>query len=73
MAESIKRKAAKQGSLSELKLLPYDELSTEQQQLVPSPATGKPGSLTPPREFQYDVRDSCGSIERWFIQMLLAS
>jgi len=62
MAESIKRKAAKQGSLSELKLLPYDELSTEQQQLVPSPATGKPGSLTPPREFNMMFETHVGAL-----------
>mgnify|MGYP003334697559 FL=1 len=39
-AESLKRKAAKQGNLDLLKLQPYDELSAEEQQLVPSPATG---------------------------------
>ena len=49
MAENLKRKAAQQGSLSPIVLKPYDELSNSEQELVPSPATGKVGSLTPPR------------------------
>ena len=39
LADSLKRKAAKQGDLEALNLRPYDELSTDEQQRVPSPAT----------------------------------
>ena len=48
MADLLKRKAAKQGELEALHLRPYDELSTDEQQLVPSPATGKSGSSRHP-------------------------
>ena len=50
-ADLLKRKAAMQGSLDSLNLRPYDELESGEQSQVPSPATGKAGSLTPPREF----------------------
>ena len=62
LAESLKRKAAKQGNLDGLNLRPYDELSWEEQQLVPSPATGKPGSLTPPREFNMMFETHVGAL-----------
>ena len=44
MAESLKRKAAKQGALDSIDLRSYDELSPDEQAMVPSPATGKVGS-----------------------------
>ena len=47
-ADLLKRKAAMQGSLDSLNLRPYDELESGEQSQVPSPATGKAGSLTPP-------------------------
>jgi len=62
MAEAIKRKAATQGSLDAVELRPFDELSEEQQMLVPSPATGKPGSLTPPREFNMMFETHVGAL-----------
>ena len=62
MAESLKRKAAKQGSLKDLKLRSYDELTASEQELVPSPATGKPGSLTPPREFNMMFETHVGAL-----------
>ena len=62
MAESMKRKAAKQGSLEQVQLRAYDELSPEEQELVPSPATGKPGSLTPPRDFNMMFETHVGAL-----------
>lgn len=62
MAENLKRKAAQQGSLSPVVLKPYDELSTSEQELVPSPATGKVGSLTPPREFNMMFETHVGAL-----------
>lgn len=62
MAENLKRKAARQGSLSPIVLKPYDELSTSEQELVPSPATGKVGSLTPPREFNMMFETHVGAL-----------
>ena len=62
MAENLKRKAAKQGELSPVHLKPYDELSDSEQVLVPSPATGKVGSLTPPREFNMMFETHVGAL-----------
>ncbi len=62
MAEAIKRKSATQGTLDAVELRPFDELSEEQQILVPSPATGKPGSLTPPREFNMMFETHVGAL-----------
>jgi len=62
MAEAIKRKSATQGSLDAVELRPFDELPEEQQMLVPSPATGKPGSLTPPREFNMMFETHVGAL-----------
>ncbi|MFL2937511.1 MAG: glycine--tRNA ligase [Opitutales bacterium] len=62
MAENLKRKAAQQGSLSPVVLKPYDELSNSEQELVPSPATGKVGSLTPPREFNMMFETHVGAL-----------
>jgi len=62
MAEAIKRKSATQGALDAVELRPFDELSEDQQILVPSPATGKPGSLTPPREFNMMFETHVGAL-----------
>jgi glycyl-tRNA synthetase len=62
LAEALKRKAAKQGSLAPFEIRPYDELSSDEQLLVPSPATGKPGSLTPPREFNMMFETHVGAL-----------
>jgi glycyl-tRNA synthetase len=50
-AAELKRKLARQGSLQPLALKDYTEASPDEYALIPSPATGKPGSLTPPRQF----------------------
>jgi len=62
MAENLKRKAAKQGELAPVHLKPYDELSDSEQAMVPSPATGKVGSLTPPREFNMMFETHVGAL-----------
>lgn len=62
MAENLKRKVARQGSLSPIVPKPYDELSISEQELVPSPATGKVGSLTPPREFNMMFETHVGAL-----------
>ena len=49
MAENLKRKAARQGSLSPIVLKLYDELSNSEQELVPSPQPVKLNQY--PREF----------------------
>lgn len=61
-ADTLKRKAAKQGELKPLILVSYDELTREQQEQVPSPATGKAGSLTPPREFNMMFETHVGAL-----------
>jgi len=61
-ADTLKRKAAKQGELKPLTLVSYDELTREQQEQVPSPATGKAGSLTPPREFNMMFETHVGAL-----------
>ncbi len=50
-AHELKRKLAVQGTLEPVVLRDYLEAKPEEYALIPSPATGKPGSLTPPRQF----------------------
>jgi len=40
----------------------FTEATDEEQQLIPSPATGEPGSLTPPREFNLMFQTSVGAM-----------
>ena len=61
-ADSIKRKASMQGELAPVVLKAYDELEINQQALVPSPATGQPGSLTPPRDFNMMFETHVGAL-----------
>eukprot|EP00320_Phaeocystis_rex_P016851 CAMPEP_0119086702 /NCGR_PEP_ID=MMETSP1178-20130426/139061_1 /TAXON_ID=33656 /ORGANISM="unid sp, Strain CCMP2000" /LENGTH=56 /DNA_ID=CAMNT_0007069853 /DNA_START=44 /DNA_END=210 /DNA_ORIENTATION=+ len=49
MAKKMKKKKKAQGTLVLGELRDYTEASEEQQMLIPSPATGEAGSLTPPR------------------------
>jgi glycyl-tRNA synthetase len=51
MAYELKRKLARQGQLGAIILRDYTEALPEEWAQIPSPATGKPGSLTPPRQF----------------------
>ncbi len=50
-AEALKRKKAVQGQLAAVQPRDMTEAKPEEIALVPSPATGEPGSLTPPRAF----------------------
>ena len=50
-AESLKRKKAVQGQLAPVQPRDMTEAKPEEIALVPSPATGEPGSLTEPRAF----------------------
>ena len=50
-AEQLKRKKAVQGALAPVAVKEFTEATPEQIPLIPSPATGEPGSLTPPRAF----------------------
>ncbi|OIO60394.1 MAG: glycine--tRNA ligase [Verrucomicrobia bacterium CG1_02_43_26] len=61
-AEALKRKLAKQGSLKAVALKPFTEAKPEEYELVPSPATGKPGSLTAPRDFNLMFETSVGAM-----------
>ncbi|MBT5910776.1 MAG: glycine--tRNA ligase, partial [Opitutae bacterium] len=45
-AIELKRKQSKQGDLVPVSLRSFDEMSSEERSLAPSPATGKSGSLT---------------------------
>jgi len=50
-AEAFKRKKAIQGQLLPVHAKDMTEAQPDQIALIPSPATGEPGSLTPPRAF----------------------
>jgi glycyl-tRNA synthetase len=63
MAHDMKRKLAKQGALEPLVLKDYTEAQPEEHALVPSPATGKPGSLTPPRSFNMMFQTYVGAMQ----------
>ncbi|MDR1458303.1 MAG: glycine--tRNA ligase [Puniceicoccales bacterium] len=50
-ANDLKRKLGKVGKLDEVILADYTKARPDEYDLIPSPATDKPGSLTPPRAF----------------------
>ncbi len=50
-AEAFKRKKAIQGMLAPIVAKDMTEAQSDEIALIPSPATGEPGSLTPPRAF----------------------
>ncbi len=61
-AEKLKRKKAVQGELEPLRLRDFTEATPEEIPLVPSPATGEPGSLTPPRSFNMMFETHIGAL-----------
>ena len=61
-AYELKRKASKQGSLEPLVLKDFTQAAPEEYALIPSPATGKPGSLTAPREFKLMFETKVGPL-----------
>jgi len=63
MADKLKRKAGKQGQLEPIVLKPFTDATAEQIELIPSPATGKPGSLTAARQFNMMFKTFVGALE----------
>jgi glycyl-tRNA synthetase len=62
-ALKLKRKLAKQGQLEAIRLMPYTDAKPEEYALIPSPATGQAGSLTPPRAFNLMFQTHVGALE----------
>jgi len=62
LAATLKRKNAVQGELEPVSLRPYIEAEPDEYALIPSPATGKPGSLTPPRDFNLMFETHVGAV-----------
>jgi glycyl-tRNA synthetase len=62
-AHDLKRKLARQGTLEPIVLRDFTEATAEEIPLVPSPATGKPGSLTPPRSFNMMFQTYVGALQ----------
>jgi glycyl-tRNA synthetase len=61
-ANKLKDQAAVPGPLDPLVLRPYTQASPDQYAHIPSPATGKPGSLTPPRDFNLMFTTHVGAL-----------
>ena len=61
-AESFKRKKAIQGKLDPVQPRDMTEAKPEEVALIPSPATGEPGSLTPPRSFNMMFQTNVGAL-----------
>ncbi len=61
-AETYKRKKALQGQLAPVKPRDMTEAQPEEIAQIPSPATGEPGSLTPPRAFNMMFETYVGAL-----------
>ncbi len=61
-AELLKRKKAIQGNLEPVRPREMTEAKPEEIPLIPSPATGEPGSLTPPRNFNMMFETHAGAL-----------
>jgi len=61
-AMKMKKKMAKQGDLKPITLAEVAECPEDELALVPSPATGEPGSLTPPRAFNLMFQTQVGAM-----------
>src|SRR4051812_43563635 len=61
-AEAFKRKKAIQGKLEAVQPRDMTEAKPEEIALIPSPATGEPGSLTPPRAFNMMFETYVGAL-----------
>ncbi len=61
-AESLKRKKAIQGKLEPVQPRDMTEAKPEEIALIPSPATGEPGSLTAPRSFNMMFQTNVGAM-----------
>ena len=62
-AEQLKRKKAIQGTLEPVKVREFTEATPDEIPLIPSPATGEPGSLTPPRAFNMMFETNVGALK----------
>jgi glycyl-tRNA synthetase len=62
-AEQFKRKKAIQGALEPVKVREFTEATEAEIPLIPSPATGEPGSLTPPRAFNMMFETNVGALK----------
>jgi glycyl-tRNA synthetase len=61
-AETLKRKKAIQGALAPVQSREFTTATEAEIPLVPSPATGEPGSLTPPRGFNMMLETNVGAL-----------
>jgi glycyl-tRNA synthetase len=61
-AEAFKRKKAIQGQLAPVQPKDMTEAQPDEIALIPSPATGEPGSLTPPRAFNMMFETNVGAM-----------
>jgi glycyl-tRNA synthetase len=61
-AEELKRKKAIRGELAPVQPRDMTEARPEEIALIPSPATGEPGSLTPPRAFNMMFETYVGAL-----------
>jgi glycyl-tRNA synthetase len=62
-AEQMKRKKAIQGALEPVQVREFTEATADEIPLIPSPATGEPGSLTPPRAFNMMFETNVGALK----------
>ncbi len=61
-ADRLKRKLSVRGQLDPINLRDFTKAKVEEIELIPSPATGKPGSLTPPRDFNMMFQTYVGAL-----------
>jgi len=61
-AEQLKRKKAVRGKLLPVQPKDFTEAKPEEYALIPSPGTGEPGSLTPPRAFNMMFETNVGAM-----------
>ncbi|MCC5838630.1 MAG: glycine--tRNA ligase [Opitutales bacterium] len=61
-AQTLKRKLSVQGELEPVVLREYTEAREDEYALIPSPATGKPGSLMAPRQFNLMFETKVGPL-----------
>ncbi len=62
LAEELKRKKGIRGTLHPVRGRDITEAKPEEIALIPSPATGEPGSLTPPRAFNLMFQTYVGAL-----------
>ena len=62
LAEELKRKKAARGKLEVIAPLSFEDATPDQIPLIPSPATGEPGSLTAPRAFNMMFQTNVGAM-----------